>query len=166
MSLSSSLEQIEKWLREERGDYFEALQPGATAAALEAFEARFKMKLPAGFRALYQWRNGQGPDEFASLVQNRMFLSLESAAEAKEALDGMIEIEFDDRGENWWRREWVPFLDNGGGDYLVVDLTEGHGGRLIDYWHDEERRKSPYPSVDAWLQELASSMEDGSYEFC
>jgi hypothetical protein len=46
--------------------------------------------LPADFRAVYAWRDGQDPNESASLQNNRMFSSLKEIAGTKEMLDGMI----------------------------------------------------------------------------
>ena len=74
---------------------------------------------------LYQWRNGQRLDCFASLEYNRMFMPLEDAASTKRLLDGMIGKDFE--RPNWWRKEWVPFLSNGGGDYLCLDLSTADG---------------------------------------
>jgi cell wall assembly regulator SMI1 len=77
-------------------------------------------------------------------------------------LDGMIGTDFED--PRWWRRGWVPFLANGGGDHLCLDLDAESGvttGRLVALWHDWEKRKFEYDSLDAWLDGLVSSMEAG-----
>jgi cell wall assembly regulator SMI1 len=115
------LERMELWLATNRPDYLERLRPGATEAELDAFEARFSLQLPDSFREFYRWRNGQPPDLSASLSQNWMFSSLDEIAETKELLDGMIGTDFED--PKWWRLSWIPFLANGGGDHLCLDLT-------------------------------------------
>jgi cell wall assembly regulator SMI1 len=84
------LERMERWLAANRPDYFEQLQPGVSDAQLDAFETQFSLTLPVALRALYRWRNGQAEGNYKSLQMNRMFSSLESAADSKELLDGMI----------------------------------------------------------------------------
>jgi cell wall assembly regulator SMI1 len=139
------------------------LQAGATEKELDAFEAKFKLKLPPDFRELYRWRNGQG--DSASLQQNRMFSPLEEIAGSKEILDSMIGTDFDD--PKWWRQGWVPFLGNGDGDHLCLDLSAEDGGtpgQLRAFWHAENDRDIEYASLEAWLSELVESMENGSLE--
>jgi len=155
------IDRIDKWLSTNRADYYATLQAGATPQELDAFEAKFRLSLPPDFRELYQWRNGQSGS--ASLENNRMFSSLDEIASTKEMLDGMIGTDFDD--PKWWRQGWVPFLANGGGDHLCVDLTaedSGTPGQLLEFYHDDETRSVEYPNLEAWLTELADSMENGS----
>jgi cell wall assembly regulator SMI1 len=163
--LLPAITRIDQWLAAHRPDYYAQLQPGVGDAALDAFESRFTLRLPAAFRELYRWRNGQRPDCSASLQGNRMFVPLDEAAETKEMLDGMIGYDFED--PRYWRRGWVPFLHNGGGSYLCLDLAAEDGGspeQLIGFWKADEDRPVEYPSVEAWLNELADSMERGTLE--
>jgi uncharacterized protein (TIGR02996 family) len=159
------LARMDRWLAANRPDYYACLQPGVSARALNEFEERFGLTLPRSFRGLYRWRNGQPRDCFESLQDNRMFSSLEDIAETKEMLDGMIGNDFED--PEWWRRSWVPFLANGGGDHLCLDLAAedgGEPGQLIAFWHDWEDRSVKYESLDDWLHALVESMEDGTSE--
>jgi len=156
---------IDRWLAANRADYYACLQPGVTVAQLDAFEVRFSLKLPTSFRQLYLWRNGQELACSDSFQGNRMFSSLEDVAETKELLDGMIGYDFDD--PRIWRRGWVPFLHNGGGSYLCLDLTAedgGQPGQLLAFWKADEDRPIEFPSLEAWLADLVASMEDGSLE--
>lgn len=85
-----------------------------------------------------------------------MFSPLEDVADSKAILDGMIGEDFDDR--SWWRRGWVPFLSNGAGDHLCLDVdAEGGGspGQLVAFWHDWERRSIEHSSIESWLASLA-----------
>jgi cell wall assembly regulator SMI1 len=159
------LERLERWLAANRPDYLARLRPGVTAAQLDAFEARFGLKLPAAFRALYRWRDGQADGNFRSLQINRMFSPLESVTDTKELFDGMIGSDFDRPG--WWRRGWVPFLSNGGGSHLCVDVDAedgGQPGQLVAFWKADGDRPVEYPSVEAWLADLVESMEAGGLE--
>jgi cell wall assembly regulator SMI1 len=159
------IDRVDRWLARNRPEYYARLQPGVTGPVLDAFESRFALKLPEAFRQFYQWRNGQEPGCHASFQDNRMFSSLEEVAETKALLDGMIGSDFED--PRWWRRGWVPFLANGGGDHLCLDVAAEDGGtpgQLVAFWHDWEDRSVEYSSFEAWLRRLADSMEAGTLE--
>lgn len=163
--VSDLLARLDKWISANRPDYYGKLLRGAPPADLEAFEKKFQMQLPSGFRELYQWRNGQDPNCSASLQYNWMFSRLEDISDTKETLDGMIGFDFED--PKWWRRRWIPLLSNGGGDHLCLDLAAEDGGtpgQLLIFYHDSKRRPVEYPSFDAWLSELVDSMENGTLE--
>jgi len=156
---------VERWLIASRPDYFARLQPGVTDAQLDAFEAQFGVALPTAFRQLYRWRNGQEDGCTESLGMNYMFSSLEDVADTKDLLDGMIGTDFDRVG--WWQRGWVPFLSNGGGSHLCLDLAAeggGHTGQLVAFWKADADRPVEFPNLEAWLGDLVASMEDGSLE--
>ena len=132
------LPRLENWLEENRPDFFGNLQDGVSEASLDAFETKFSVNLPDSFRQLYRWRNGQDRLHLSSFQDNLMFLSREEITNAKSLLDEMIGVDFDD--PDWWRKDWVPFLGNGGGDHLCLDLggfDDGTPGQVIDFWHDD-----------------------------
>ncbi len=159
------IERMDRWLAANRPDYYAVLQPGATDAELDAVEAQFRIKLPAAFRQLYRWRNGQDPMSFKPLQMNRSFMRLEDVARVKQMLDGMIGSDFDD--PRYWRRGWVPFLHNGGGSYLCLDLAAedgGQPGQLVGFWKADEDRPVEFLSVEAWLADLVESMESVELE--
>lgn len=159
------IDRMDAWLAENRAGYHAALQPGVSDAQLDAFEAKFSLKLPEALRALYRWRNGQPNSSFDSFQDNRMLSSLEDIADTKEMLDDMIGSDFEDPAT--WRRGWVPFLSNGGGSYLCVDVDAqggGQPGQLIAFWKADEDRPVEQASVQAWLADLVASMEAGTLE--
>src|SRR5262245_29938702 len=157
---------MDRWLSANRPEYYSCLRPGAIDTALDAFDRRFFVRLPEIFRAVYRWRDGQHPTCSASLQNNLMFSSLAEIAEIKDMLDGMIGSDFDD--PRWWRRGWVPFLSNGAGDHLCLDIHAedgGEPGQLIAFRHDWDNRAVRYPSFGVWLEELVQSMENNTLEF-
>jgi cell wall assembly regulator SMI1 len=154
---------MDRWLAANRPEYYALLQPGAMDVDLDSFEAQFLLKLPDAFRQLYRWRNGQDSVSSASLQMNRTFCTLDHVASSKDMLDGMIGYDFDD--PRYWRRGWVPFLHNGTGSYLCLDLVAEDGGQpghLIGFWKRDEDRPVEFPSMETWLANLVASMEDGS----
>ena len=159
------LDRMERWLVANRPEYFEILQPGAKDDSIDRFEARFAVKLPTAFRQFYRWRNGQDPGSFDPLQGNRLFSSLEDIADTKDMLDGMIGSDFED--PRYWRRGWIPFLHNGGGSHLCLDLAAEDGGRLgqlIGFWKGDQDRPVEFLTTEAWLDDLVSSMENGTLE--
>jgi cell wall assembly regulator SMI1 len=163
--VESLIERMERWLAANRPDYYALLQPGSSDAELDAFEAQFSVTLPQSFRALYRWRSGQDEMSSAPLQGNRSFCGLGEVARTKDMLDSMIGYDFDD--PRYWRRGWVPFLHNGGGSYLCLDLSAedgGQPGQLVGFWKQDEDRPVEYLSVEAWLDDLVASMENGSLE--
>jgi len=159
------IERLNHWLEKNRPDYYAHLMPGVTDARLDAFEAQFSLKLPAAFRQLYRWHNGHDQLRSESLVQNLMFSSLGDIARVKELMDDMIGSDFDE--PRWWRRSWVPFLENGAGDHLCVDLAAEDGGtpgQVLMFYHDCDDRPIRSTSLEAWLADLVTSMESGSLE--
>ncbi len=157
--------EIDRCLATNRPEYYALLLLGATDAELDAFETQFSLKLPAAFRQLYRWRNGQDPLSSAPLQMNRSFCTLQEIVRTKDMLDGMIGFDFDD--PRYWRRGWVPFLHNGGGSHLCLDLAAEDGGRpgqLIGFWKADEDRPVEFPSVEAWLIDLVDSMKTGELQ--
>ena len=159
------LQRLDRSLAANRPDYYSRLRPGVSDAALDAFETRFSLRLPEAFRLFHKWRDGQEPNDFESIQDNRMFSCLQEIAETKDLLDGMIGYDFDD--PRWWRRGWIPFLSNRGGDHLCLDVTAEDGGtpgQLVAFWHDWEDRSVEYASFEHWLRGLVDSMEQDRLE--
>lgn len=162
MSTRNATRRLEAWLRAHRPDYLDQLRPGATDRQLDEVEVAIGAELPRAFRELYQWRNGQPRQCYDGFVNNRMFASLESALDTWNILTPMIGRDFPH--PSWWRRSWIPFLDNGGGDHLVVDLEGCFGGvpgQVLYFWHDWEDRSIVAPSVESWLEHLVEALESG-----
>ena len=161
------IHRMDCWLRDNRPAYYATLQPPADDIDLDQFENRFSIKLPTEFRSLYKWRNGQDllANNFDVLVGNQSLMPLENIADTKEMLDGMIGFDFED--PKWWRRGWIPFLANGGGDHLCLDIAAedgGQPGQLISFWHDWDQRSVEFPNITGWLTKLVESMESGLIE--
>jgi cell wall assembly regulator SMI1 len=70
---------------------------------------------------------------------------------------------YDFTDPKWWRKEWIPFLHNGGGDHLCLDPMARDFGKpmqIIVFWHDWEDRSVKYESIESWLADLVRSMEE------
>jgi cell wall assembly regulator SMI1 len=96
---------------------------------------------------------------------NRTWMALADIAEIKDLMDGTIGYDFED--PRYWRRGWVPFLSNGGGSYLCLDLVAedgGQPGQILEFWKADEDRPIQSADMQTWLVGLVGSMEDGSLE--
>lgn len=154
------LAKLDGLLRLKRPEYYSILQDGVSADKLVAVEKKIGLSLPSDFRELYKWKNGQDPMKFDAMDGNREFMSLETLVETKCMLDSMIGYDFED--PKYWRTGWVPFLHNGGGSYLCLDLKAEDGGKvsqLIVFWKADQDRPVEYSSIRGWLTRLISSLE-------
>lgn len=153
------IRQIDASLAQSRPDYYKRLNPPVGDKALHNFQKLLPGELPATFRELYQWKNGQDPECSENFVENWMFTPLQEIISIKEMLDDMIGADFDE--PEWWSRGWVPFLSNGGGDHLCINLTGevvGEPGQLLTFWHDWEDRTIEFSNMEGWLESTRASL--------
>ncbi len=155
---------LDAWLRRHRPGFYARLLPGLSDAEWADFEAALRLKLPDGFRVLYRWRNGQPDDYFKSFRGNQRWMSVAEIRGKKQVLDGMIGYDFE---PGWWDRNWVPFLHNGGGSHLCVDVAgtdDGRPGQLVEFWKADPDRPVVSPSIEHWLHHFVSSLERDRWE--
>jgi cell wall assembly regulator SMI1 len=59
MMFADLIWQLDRGLQRDRPTYYGDLQPGVPVDTFTEFEERFSLQLPADFKTLYTWRNGQ-----------------------------------------------------------------------------------------------------------
>ena len=151
---------LRAWFAANEPDVADSLRPGATATRIHAYEERFNLVFPPAPRALFLTTDGQRSDPFPDpFVDNFTLIDLEASLHTKDELDGMIGTDFED--PDHWRRDWVPFAENGGGDYLAVDATTG---RVIWFWHDEPTNRAKASDLNAWLRGVLVQARAGERE--
>lgn len=163
--METVITRLDKWFKSNRSAYYAKLQPGAADEEIHRFERLSGLLLPESFKALYRWRNGQPLDCYEAFHNNKMFLSLESIEESWTVLKELLEGgEFEI--ENWWRVSWIPFLDDGAGNHLCLDL-EGtftdHKGQLLEFWHDDSDRDILYPDFERYLETVVRCLEEQTW---
>jgi cell wall assembly regulator SMI1 len=70
--------------------------------------------------------------------------------------------------QNYWNRRWVPFTENGCGDYIFVDLDPGNDGtvgQIVDWWHEKAQSTFQSASLREWLNEVVGEIKKGVYTF-
>jgi cell wall assembly regulator SMI1 len=160
MTFEQLLARFDALLQQHRPDYYAQLGPPTTDAEMAAVKAAFALVLPPELRHWYGWRNGQAPFCFDSLVGPYEFPSLADVADSMR-----INCELLADGDfvaNWWRPSWFPFLTNGSGDHLCLDLEgtfTGQPGQLIEHWNDDATRTVVFPTLSAWLAAAVAAYE-------
>ncbi|OON69466.1 SMI1/KNR4 family protein [Hymenobacter sp. CRA2] len=155
------LRRLDELLQQHRPDYYATLNPPASEAELAAFEAEFELTLTPELRQWFGWHDGQ--QDYNSFFQNNCLQSLESVTESMRVNNELLAD--GDFTHNWWRTSWVPFLENGGGDHVCVDLEgtfTGRAGQIMEHWHDWEARTVLFPDLTSWLAAVVRSYEAAS----
>ena len=156
-----AIARLDAWLKANRADYYAELSPGAKDPEIAEIEKAAGKSLPDAFKAFLRWRNGQGEDCYDALQFNRSPMNVDdilATMDTMKELSNAGEFEL----EGWWDAGWVPFLDNGGGDHLVLDLTGSFGGKpgqVLEFWHADADRDIVAPSFSGWLESFVASLE-------
>lgn len=107
------------------------LNPGAGEAELNRAESLMDCEFPEEFRKLYLKQNGEG-DRVFGVMSGFSWMTLQSVTGNWEALQNsaydMISGKPDAVKEGGYRKGWIPFAEDGGGSYLVMDLEPGVKG--------------------------------------
>jgi cell wall assembly regulator SMI1 len=158
--LKPLLDRLERWLAAHRPRLFQALRLGANEVELHALQARLARELPQELRTLLAWRNGQGEEFAGRFEEDWLLMDTDRIAEAKAELDeGAV-----GNGEsNGWRPEWIPFMDDDGGNYLLLDTSQTPPP-VRAYWLGEPEPRTLAPSLTAWMEEFVKAVEAGQYE--
>jgi predicted DNA-binding WGR domain protein/cell wall assembly regulator SMI1 len=159
---SELVERLDGWIKEHRPRFARGLARGATAAEVGMLEKHAGASLPASFKAFLMWR-GEGRGR---LYKNYSTMSVKEIIGERTGLNQLSDDgELDSPG--WWHQDWVPFLGNGGGDFLCLDLGgafKGVPGQVLEYWHGDDDRTILYPSFDAWLSVFVETLEAGLWD--
>ena len=153
--MNEIIKKLDAFLSTLRPGLYESLQPPLNHNGIEGLEGKYHMKLPNDLKTLYQWRNGQAPNNYDSFVNNSMFMPLEEALDTAAGNTSMIGLDFEI--ENWWNAEWIPVFHNGGGDYICYDCGgtfTGQQGQIIEFWHAGNDRNVIAPTLEAFISKL------------
>ena len=152
--MQALLARLEKWLAKKRPRFLKNLLPGASAADLAALQKSLGKPLPAPLQEWLRWRNGQG-DDFVGYFENHwLMMSSTRIAAAKAELDQAA-------GDEGWNSAWLPFLDDDGGNFVCLDLSQKEPGVVVFWIGAAPETKAP--SLEAWLSEVVSAMEADQY---
>ncbi|WP_261664963.1 SMI1/KNR4 family protein [Deinococcus sp. Marseille-Q6407] len=173
--LSAVLDRIDAWYAEHAPAIHATLRPGASDAELDALEARLGHKLPPEFRALYRWHDGQNwaVGGFFGLdwmplteVEGRWGTWDDIAREDSDMNVSIFTVSHPTGAirEQYASALWVPFLHDGGGNHVSVDLgpdVVGTYGQVITTGRDETHRYLLASSLEGFLREYLRRLETG-----
>ena len=168
-SVNNAFERIVKWLRgHKRGKAaLASLRPPASAAAIAAFERKAKVPLPPALAALYRLHDGQDEDAAnetldGDTVESGLFPSVEGRGDLPFLLVPLNQLT---RSLNsrmpGFRKGWIPFGDNYGGDKMVIDLASTDPkarGRVLQFNHEYGSAVQVAPSFEKYLEHIADGL--------
>lgn len=149
------LPQIDAWLAKNRPDYYALLNPPAQHYLFGSLG----LLMPNELQHFYMWHDGQQARTFDSLLENLTFMPLMEIATTHQMLQDVSMFEGWD--DDHWQPTWIPFLSNGGGDFLCVASEECRGipkGSVIWYDHESSERDIQHKDFDAFLNDLYHRM--------
>jgi cell wall assembly regulator SMI1 len=155
--LPALLARLETWLKRHRPRYAEALNPPATEDDIVALRGSLNAPVPDELRQLLAWHNGQSADFTGAFVENWLLLSAAEIGAAKSDLDAQIGAR-----QSGWQPAWVPFLDDDGGNYLILDPSLP-SVPVRDYQSTNPEAPTLAPSLTAWMREFVTAVEKGDY---
>jgi cell wall assembly regulator SMI1 len=148
------LNRLDAWLAKHRARFKKNLAPGATAGDLAELSMRLKTSVPASLSELLSWHNGQGDDYVGYFVDHWLLMSAAKIAAAKADLDA-------NAAEYGWSVHWLPFLDDDGGNFVVLDLNQKEAP-VLAYWMGERSEKLA-PSLEQWFTDFVTAVEANQY---
>lgn len=160
---------IEAWFGRYAPGILSDFQPGATRVELEQAEAVLGVELPEDLKALYRLHNGSKGRFF---LGGWSLLSLEwmiASWQLGQDLAGGQDLEVPPAGPlrpGAWHPRWIPFMNDGAGASLCLDLAPGPGGQVgqVIYQDWELGTIGPLaPNLYWYLAFFATELEDGEY---
>jgi cell wall assembly regulator SMI1 len=152
--MQAMLRRLDKWLATHRPRFHKNLKPGAIVSELASLQKSLGKTVPQPLLDWLTWHNGQGDDFVGYFEDHWLMMSADQIAAAK--------IELDDTGaDHGWNRDWLPFLDDDGGNFVCLDLTR-QPPTVMTFWMDAAQEKLA-ASLEAWLSDLVGAMEAGRY---
>lgn len=163
--------EIKKWYKKHAPKLLKDLRDGVADEEIEAFESKIGLSLPEDYKASLKLHDGE------VYVHDYNYLSLESVSgkwssmERRRKKGDFKGREVYQRGEGiikntWWHPGWIPFAEDGGGNYICIDMApakRGVVGQILKW----ERESGPYPiklnSFLDWLKVYKDYLYAGVY---
>lgn len=131
----------------------------------ESLRSTAGVVLPDNVKRFYEWHDGQRAGTFYPLLQNLTFMTLMEIATTHQMHQ---QVSFVDQwSEEHWQPAWVPFLSNGGGDYLCIatdDFRSIPAGSVIWYDHEVSERVVVHRDFESFLDDLYNRMVNDQLE--
>ncbi len=154
--------QLDQWLRENRPDLYQSLNPPAQECAFATFCAITGIVIPPDLKTLYLWRDGQSPSSAECIMSNRRFLSLMEVATTVQMLRD--ESTYNQWEPDHWQSTWVPFFSDSASSYICI-ATRTHAdvrrGSILWFHHDFRMREVMHKNLDEFLNHFYIQLMSG-----
>jgi len=149
--LNPSLHNFDAWLTANRAELQSQLNECASSDAISSLRQHFSVEIPTDFCDYLAWHDGQ-PYESDTLYGNKRLMPLRDMMEAAQIFRDCAEAgEF--ATDDWWVDSWLPFVADGGGNHIVLDLASG---AVHEYWKSDADRPNVARSFSDWLDQLVN----------
>lgn len=173
----NTLTTIKSLLANEYPELNASLNPPATEADINRFEAATGLILPDELKQLYRLHNGESGN--AGLFFGLPFISIDEAlAEWKvwKSLSGstssmdsnVISVPANHIKEQYVNTRYIPISKDYGGNNIGIDLdpgTDGVIGQVINFGRDEDTRFVIASSLAGFMEFILHHVKNGNYEF-
>ena len=154
--LRTSLGAVEATLQRLRPNL--PLQPGLSSHEIEAQLAAHRLPAYPDLVSLYEWRNGT--DTSTGLVLDE--LQLVPGFYLLSLNDALVDYDAFIKSQRW-NASWLPVLANGGGDFLVVDLSKGRAAAIRHFRIEQSEHPIEYNSLRDMIATFAAAYERGVF---
>ncbi|UDL05076.1 SMI1/KNR4 family protein [Marinobacter sp. CA1] len=154
--MRQQIEALDRLILEKRPELHASLCPGASHDYVADTLGSLFEKAPAGLVSLWEWHDGQSQRYLGDFHPraSEMFLSVADAFETMEMLNEYVDA--GDVSPDNWQSDWLPFTENGGGNYTCVSISTGKV-----YYFDKYAVSTgvQYSSFSEWLEDLVDGYE-------
>jgi hypothetical protein len=142
--MESLLLELDKLIKDKNPELYSELMTSEESAL-------FNSSIPEPLKQLWQWKNGQNPNYSGNFhaKTNEMLMSYQDASEVRGEFTDYVEC--GDISEENWKSDWLPFSENGGGNYMCLSLSSG---KVFYFDKYETSTGLRFPSLKAWLEDL------------
>lgn len=184
--IGKTWQKIVLWLEKNAPEVLEEISLPATEEELDHFSSLTGLKIVDDFKYFYQIFNGISSESDTSGIfpsfdewDEMAFgpLPLDEIAQEWNMLKELLEMgDFEGLESQsvegianlWWHIGWIPFADNGGGDYYCIDMaptSTGTEGQIISHSHETGEHKIIARSLGEFLHNLANDLAEDIYTY-
>jgi len=165
-SLSTSLFEIDEALTRLGSPLVENLRPGIPSATVEERLKSVGLASDPDLEVLLGWHDGTSWDDSATIGDAYLFPGFYLSP-----LDDSIENYLSRKSDKRWSKGWVPFMEDGGGDYFVVELRRRswrtsvaeQPGRVRHFRNEEPEHPVEFSSIGAMFTTIAAAYDQGIF---
>ncbi|MEN9360154.1 MAG: hypothetical protein RL095_1689 [Verrucomicrobiota bacterium] len=149
MTNNSSIHELENWLGEFRPQFFRDLPEGASENEVAELQSIFSKPIPLSFWDYLRWHNGQ-PLTGPAFMKNKRLMS------TKEIIKTWRIFKELDYPQKYWGNQWLPFLEDGNGNYICINLENGE---ILEFWKSDDDRPIIASHFDSWILKIVDEFK-------